>query len=92
MTLLTVRRDWRDGTHDLQGPHPTEDAALQWIAQDSDRLRSAPVEPTHHVVIVSWPIFMAHRNNLRCSGQHCPTTRPRIPTGAVLLKAEEEDL
>lgn len=89
-TVLTVRRDWRDGTHDLQGRFETEVDALQEVKRDSTRLREggAAEEPTHNVIWVSEQVYQAHQDARRCASAECPQARPRTPSGAVLTDGE----
>lgn len=92
-SLILVRRDWREeGTHDLLGPHGSEEEALRWILRDIDRLLGVyPTEPTHSVVRSSWTIFSEHRHQ-RCRHRFCPTARPTSPPGGILLDFDDEEV
>jgi hypothetical protein len=89
-TVITVRRDWRDGTHDLQGQFETEDEALAQVKRDSTRLREnrAAEEPTHNVLWVTEQVYQDHQDARRCASIECPQARPRTPEGAVLIDGE----
>lgn len=80
--MLTVRRDWPDGSHDFYGFFRDRTEATAWIIRDLERLRSAAIEPRHDVVLVPERVYQDHQNT-RCHASHCPRPpRPRPPTGA----------
>jgi hypothetical protein len=80
-TALSIRRDWPDGTHDLQGIFHDRAAAEQQLVRDSERLRGAEIQPRHSVVTVTERAYYKHRATNRCR-QRCPEApRPRTPLG-----------
>ncbi len=71
--VYAVRRDWRDGTHELLCPRRDERRAARALAGDAAYWRPGPLRPQLSLVALTLAEFRSHPANGSCRSTACPT-------------------
>src|SRR5258705_7368890 len=79
--VYTVRRDWRDGTHEYIGPRANEAAAERLARRDLTYWRRGPLRPTNTVGEISLRDYDLHSWRRDCRLPDCPGGRRRQVRG-----------